>query len=95
MLNMQFQKRLGQLSVIVKPEKRPTTLEDLQIEADYYGIPYDLVIDGVVLNENLQKIGKDRNWLQNQVGKFGFKPEEALIVTLNGKGDIFCQKKEI
>jgi len=21
------------------------------------------------------------------------KPEEALVVTLNGKGEIFCQKK--
>ena len=30
MLNMRFQKLHGQLSVIVKPEKRPVTLEDLQ-----------------------------------------------------------------
>jgi hypothetical protein len=22
------------------------------------------------------------------------KPEEALVVTLNGKGQIYCQKKE-
>ena len=94
MLNMLFQKLHGQLSVIVRPEKRPTTLEDLQIQADYIGIPYDLVIDGVILNDNLQKIGKDRIWLENEVSKFGFTPEEALIVTLNGKGNIFCQKKE-
>ena len=70
-------------------------MEDLQISADYLGIPYDLVIDGIVLNDNLQKIGKDKVWLETEVSKFGFKPEEALIVTLNGKGDIFCQKKEI
>lgn len=53
-----------------------------------------MVIDGVILNDNLQKIGKDRIWLENEVSKFGFTPEEALIVTLNGKGNIFCQKKE-
>ena len=92
---MQFQKLLGQLSVIVKPEKRTVVLEDLKINADYTGIPYDLVIDGVILKDNLNKIGKDKNWLEKEVSKFGFKPEEALIVTLNGKGDIFCQKKEI
>ena len=91
---MQFQKHLGQLSVILKPEKNPVVLEDLQLKAEYSGIPSDLVIDGVILKDNLRKIGKDINWLEKQVRKFGFKPEEALVVTLNGKGDIFCQKKE-
>ena len=45
-------------------------------------------------NENLTKIGKDYNWLLLEVEKFGFKPEEALLVTFDGKGQIFCQKKE-
>ena len=53
-----------------------------------------MVIDGVILKDNLRKIGKEYNWLRKEVEKFGFKPEEALVVTLNGKGDIFCQKKE-
>lgn len=66
----------------------------MQLESEYSGIPYDLVIDGVILNDNLQKIGKSTVWLREQVRKFGFSPEEALIVTFNGKGEIFCQKKE-
>ncbi|MBR2289539.1 MAG: DUF421 domain-containing protein [Clostridia bacterium] len=80
--------------MIVKPEKKPVLVEDLNLDTEYSGIPYDLVVDGVILNENLQKIGKDKVWLAKEVKKFGFKPEEALIVTVNGKGDIFCQKKE-
>ena len=94
MLSMQFQRLLGQLSVILKPEKNPVTIEDLNLTQEYSGIPYDLVIDGVILNDNLQKIGKDKIWLNDEVRKFGFSPEEALIVTLNGKGEMFCQKKE-
>lgn len=82
------------MSVILKPEKNGVTLEDLQLKAEYAGIPYDLVIDGVILRDNLQKIGKDIIWLEKEVKKFGFRPEEALIVTLNGKGEMFCQKKE-
>ena len=78
----------------MKPEKNNVTLEDLQLKSEYSGIPYDLVIDGVILKDNLQKIGKDMIWLKEEVRKFGFSPEEALIVTLNGKGEIFCQKKE-
>ena len=84
----------GQITVIPKPEKQNVTLEDLNIKAEYEGLPYDLVVDGVVQEENLQKISKSKEWLKKEVQKFNMKPEDALLVTINGKGDIFCQKKE-
>lgn len=85
----------GQISVIQKPEKRTTIPEDFHILPDYEGIPYDLIIDGKVMYENIQAIGRDERWLKREVEKFKIKPEEALIVTYDGKGQIFCQKKEI
>ena len=84
----------GQVTVIPKPEKRNVIAEDLNITPEYEGIPYDLVVDGKVMNKNLKKIGKDYNWLKKEVRKFNMNPEEALIVTYDGKGQIFCQKKE-
>ncbi|MBO6244571.1 MAG: DUF421 domain-containing protein, partial [Clostridia bacterium] len=84
----------GQVTVIPKPGKRNTIPEDFNIEPEYEGIPYDLVIDGKIMNENLKLIGKNYNWLKKQVEKFNMRPEEALVVTLDGKGQIFCQKKE-
>lgn len=84
----------GQLTVIQKPEKRNTIPEDFGITPEYEGIPYDLVIDGKVMHENLKAIGKDYNWLLKQVQKFKIKPEYALVVTYDGKAQIFCQAKE-
>ena len=84
----------GQVTVIQKPEKRNTIPEDFNIVPEYEGIPYDLVVDGKVMNKNLKAIGKNYNWLKKQVEKFDIKPEEALVVTIDGKGQIFCQKKE-
>ncbi len=83
----------GGLSVIPKPSKRNTIPEDFGIEPEYEGIPYDLVIDGVIMTENLKIIGRDENWLKKEVSKFGINPKQALVVTLDGKGQIFCQKK--
>ena len=60
---------------------------------DYEGIAYDLVIDGKIMHENLKKIGKDCKWLEKEVKKFGYGPEDALIVTLDGNNKIFSQKK--
>ena len=84
----------GQVTVIQKPEKRTTIPEDFQIQPEYEGIPYDLVVDGKVMEKNLQALGKNYAWLKKQVEKFKMKPEEALVVTIDGKGQIFCQKKE-
>ena len=84
----------GQLTVIQKPEKRNTIPEDFGIIPEYEGIPYDLIIDGKIMYENLKAIGKDYNWLLKQTQKFKIRPEEALVMTYDGKGQIFCQEKE-
>ena len=84
----------GDISVIQKSNKRTTTPEDFDIMPEYEGISYDLVIDGKVMQDNLNKLDKSYEWLKKQTEKFQMMPEEALIVTVNGKGDIFCQKKQ-
>ena len=84
----------GQINVILKPNKRNTIPEDFNIEPDYEGISYDLVIDGIIMYDNLKILEKDYKWLKTEVRKFGYTPEEAFIVTIDGKGQFFSQKKE-
>ena len=83
----------GQISVIEKSNKRYTIPEDFGITPEYEGIPYDLVVDGKVMTKNLKKLKKDYKWLESEVLKFGYKPDQALLVTIDGKGQIFSQKK--
>jgi len=83
----------GQISVIEKPEKRNLKPEDFGIMPEYEGIAYDLVIDGVIMYDNLKMLNKNYSWLKKEVNKFNIEPEEALIVTINAKNEIFCQKK--
>ena len=84
----------GQINVIQKPNKRTTIPEDFNIEPEYEGISYDLVIDGNIMYDSLSILEMDYKWLKKEVKKFGYKPEEALVVTIDGKGQIFSQKKE-
>ena len=83
----------GQVTVIQKPEKKNVTAEDLGLKPEYEGLAYDLVLDGKVMYENLKILKKDYDWLKKEVNKFGIKPEQALIVTIDGKGNFFCQEK--
>ena len=84
----------GQITVIEKPNKRQATPEDFGIMPEYEGIPYDLIVDGKIMKKNLKEIGKSYNWLKEEINKFGFNPEDALVATIDGKNQIFCQKKE-
>ena len=83
----------GEISVITKPEKRNLTPEDMKIKVEYDGIPYDLVVEGKVMHNNLKNIGKNEKWLNNELKKFKTKSDNVLIATINGKGEIFCQTK--
>lgn len=84
----------GQISVIQKPSKRQIIPEDFGITPEYEGLSYDLVIDGKVMFDNLEILNKNYSWLKKEVGKFGYLPEQALVVTIDGKGQIFSQRKE-
>lgn len=84
----------GELTVIQKPEKRALTPQDLNLNPDYEGIPYDLVVEGVVMHENLKSIGKNEVWLRKELKKFDATIENTLVATIDGKGQFFCQKKE-
>ena len=84
----------GQVRIIQKTNKRTTIPEDFNIMPEYEGISYDLVVDGKIMNDNLKILNKTYGWLKKEVNKFNIEPEEALLVTVNAKGDIFCQKKE-
>lgn len=83
----------GEISVITKPEKKNLTPEDMGIKVEYEGIPYDLVVEGKVMHENLKTIGKNEKWLDKELDKFNTKSKDVLIATINGKGEIFCQTK--
>ena len=84
----------GQVTVIQKPDKRNTIPKDFNIMPEYEGIPYDLIIDGKVMYDNLKAIGKNYNWLKKEIEKFNMKPEEVLVATIDGRGQIYYQKKE-
>jgi len=84
----------GEITVVQKPNKRNATPEDFGIMPEYEGISYDLIVDGKTMTDNLQKIGKNEEWLRKQVKEFKLTPDQVFIATIDGKGQFFCQKRE-
>ncbi len=85
----------GQLSVIPKPEKRPVITEDLNIKADYEGLPLSVITDGRILKNDLIKLGITEKWLMDQLREAGFSDaSEVLFASVDGGGKLFVQGKQ-
>ena len=84
----------GQISVILKSEKRAVTPEDLNIKLPETKIAYDLIVDGKIMYDNLKKINKNEEWLDEELLKYKTSPSQTLIFVLNGDGTYYFQEKQ-
>jgi len=85
----------GQLSVIPKSQRRPVCPEDLKIPTQYEGLPLDLVVDGAVIQKNLEKAGLNINWLRKELSKLGADNiSSVFFAAIDSQRRLFCQLKE-
>lgn len=62
----------GTVSVLPRDELYPATPRDLHLDTPYRGLALSLVVDGKIQNHNLKLIGKDVNWLKQELEKRGY-----------------------
>ncbi len=72
----------GDLSVITKPEKRPLTPSDLNIEMAEEIVPVVLISDGQLYEQNLRYAGFEEKKLQSAIKKAGFQGYEDIFLCL-------------
>lgn len=84
----------GQLSVILKSQKRPVVPADLGVSTHYEGLPVTLIIDGYVFQNNLSRIKLSQEWLLSELKKFGIDSfKDVLFASLDTEGKLFYQQK--
>lgn len=81
----------GELSIMLKPEKRPIQPEDMNIKPENPGFCYDIVIDGKLKPKNLQKLGLSKNTVLDSLAKKNRKVENTFIATCDESGNLFLQ----
>lgn len=84
----------GQVSVLPKSLKRPTTPQDFNITPSYEGLPIVLIMDGKLELQNLQSTQKDLQWLNTELKKQNIQQiEDVLLASLDTSGNLFVQTK--
>jgi len=70
----------GDLSVIPKPEKRPLTPEDMNINMNDTVMPMILIADGSLYHNNLSRIEKDENYLKKELNKLNISDYSQVFL---------------
>lgn len=84
----------GKLSVQGKAEKQALTPSDINMVPSYKGLTRDIVIDGSILNNNLQYINKNEHWLKKQLLGYGVHDlKEVFYAGLDSSGNFYVSKR--
>lgn len=84
----------GQLSLVLKSQKRPATPSDMGIETNYEGLTLDIIIDGKVHHDNLELAKMDTSWLLDTLKSKGWPdPKDIFYASLDTQGNFYFQPK--
>lgn len=79
----------GDISVLVKADKKPVTAHDLGKKVAPQTEPQTVILDGNVLNESLAALGQNRQWLNLQLENMGVSLDNVFIGQVDSSGDLF------
>lgn len=90
-LNSVVMETSGQLSFLPKSANRPVTPDDMDLKPDPASTWMDLVIDGKLMPENLNRAGKTTDWLRQQLGRQGIgQISEAFYAACDKQNNFFA-----
>ncbi len=83
----------GELSVFPFPEKMPACAGDVGVRVQPQRLPVTVICDGLLLEENLKKLGKDSAWLTTSLKKHKADISHTLIFMADADGNVYFQPK--
>ena len=84
----------GSLSVLLKPEKRTVTLEDMNIPGKDNGLSCVVVMDGEIIRSDFKDCGMNDKKLERLIKNTGEQLESIFLLTVDKSGNYNLIKRE-
>ena len=84
----------GNLSVFPFPDERPATAREAGVETREQSLPLTIISDGKLLEDNLQKAGKDRRWVQKILSQNKTPLEETWLLTVDESNRVVFYRRD-
>ena len=84
----------GNLSVFLYPAEAPASAREAGIVPKPRYLPVTIIEDGVLMNENMEKAGKDEAWVRRVLGNHRASIPGTWLLTVDREDHIFWLGKE-
>ena len=84
----------GNLSVFPYPKERPASARDAGIKARQQFLPYTIISDGELMEENLRKAKKDSTWLRQVLEEKDATVADTWLLTVDKSNRVVFLRKE-
>lgn len=84
----------GSVSVFPYPKDRPASAKEAGITVQRQYLPITIIEDGHLSRENLEKAGKDDDWLSRVLQSHHALPSDTLLLTVDEGDQIVYMEKE-
>lgn len=72
--------RSGKMSILLKPERKFTTLSDININKPSTGIPVTIIRDGKLAQEEINQNNIDINWISQKLNELNIKDISTVFL---------------
>lgn len=84
----------GQISVLIDPQYQPPTAADMNLQTAPLELPWTIISNGTLLQENLRLSGRDDIWLKKLLSKHHCKMKQVMLLTLTQSGTVYLTVEE-
>lgn len=86
----------GKLSILPKKENKPVTIGDMKLNIRQEGLCANVIIDGKIMNQNLNNMNKTKKWLMHELKIKGYTDySNILLATLDQNEKIVVYEKNM
>ena len=79
----------GDISILPKSKYRTLNTSDMNLKVKEEGLCRNIIIDGKIMKENLNSIGKNKDWVFQQLKVKGYNSlSKILLMTIDGKDNV-------
>ena len=94
-INYAIMEPSGKISFLPKTKFHPITPHDMKLKVDNNGLSANLVIDGNIMEKNIEAIGHDKKWFLKRLENEGYKDvSNLLLVTCDNKEKLTIYKMD-
>jgi uncharacterized membrane protein YcaP (DUF421 family) len=84
----------GKISILLKSQNQPVTPKNMNLNAQYQGMPTNIIKDGKIIMENLKELNLTKSWVEEQLKLYNIEDiNDVVLAQVDTSGRLYVDTK--